>query len=155
MLQLITSVADRDGDLDRGGLVSGEDLGVNDFGDIVAATSAAAELPGGFEGALGAMVLEVVVATAAALASVDLRRAAIEAAGLRLRGELGALDQAGRAFNAVAEQINVAASATISGMALVVTTILAWHVFSPYSLRKRKPLKSVNAVMRKRASNFT
>jgi len=131
VLQLITSVADGDGDLERGGLIAGEDFGVNNSGDIVAATSAAAELPGGFEGALGALALEVVVATAAALASVDLRRAAIEAAGLTLRGELVALAKVVRAFNPVAEQINVAASATISGMDLFVTTILAGPVFSP------------------------
>jgi hypothetical protein len=127
VLQLITSVADGDGDLERGVVVGGEDLGVNDFGDIVPATSAAVEF--GFEGALDATALEVVVAAAAALASVDLRRAAIETAGLRLRGPLGALDQVGRAFNPVAEQINVAASAAISGMVLVVTTILAGHIF--------------------------
>jgi hypothetical protein len=90
------------------------------------------------ERALGVIALEVIVATAATLVSMELRRAAIEAAGLRLRGGLVAQEKVGRAFNAVAAQISVAASATISGMALVVATILAWPVFSPSPYPKGK-----------------
>jgi hypothetical protein len=135
VLQLITSVADGDGDFDLGVMVGGEYLGINDSGHIAAATSATAVVA---ERALGEIALEVIVAIAAALVSVDLRSAAIEAAELTLRGELVAQEKVGRAFNPVAAQISVAASATISGMALVVTTILAWPVFSPSPYPKGK-----------------
>ena len=130
MLQLVAEVADGDGDGDRV-VVCGEDLGGNFFRDRGAATGAAAAVFAAsfarFLGTFEAMAHEETIAQAAAPASVDVRRAAVEAGVFRVRTGIVALDEAGRAFDAVSEEIGMAAMATIPGMDLVVAAILAAH----------------------------